>query len=113
GAEVLNLTAPRLRLRDACGGSTKSPSLRCGRRPRCVVDVDDDEGGVRACVPRLGEGVRMGGWARLPPVSTTDRQPRVASVCCARSEEHTSELQSRFALVCRLLLEQKNNIRLG
>src|SRR5699024_11555669 len=25
----------------------------------------------------------------------------------ARSEEHTSELQSRFALVCRLLLEKK------
>src|SRR5699024_11581417 len=26
-----------------------------------------------------------------------------------RSEEHTSELQSRFDLVCRLLLEQKKN----
>src|SRR2546428_4240014 len=26
-----------------------------------------------------------------------------------RSEEHTSELQSRSDLVCRLLLEQKNN----
>src|SRR2546421_8856633 len=27
-----------------------------------------------------------------------------------RSEEHTSELQSRSDLVCRLLLEKKNNI---
>src|SRR5690606_39540776 len=27
-----------------------------------------------------------------------------------RSEEHTSELQSRENLVCRLLLEKKNNI---
>src|SRR5690606_39554399 len=27
----------------------------------------------------------------------------------ARSEEHTSELQSRENLVCRLLLEKKNN----
>src|SRR5699024_11283072 len=27
--------------------------------------------------------------------------------CDARSEEHTSELQSRFDLVCRLLLEKK------
>src|SRR5699024_11716943 len=26
-----------------------------------------------------------------------------------RSEEHTSELQSRFELVCRLLLEKKNH----
>src|SRR3989442_11097141 len=30
----------------------------------------------------------------------------------SRSEEHTSELQSRPHLVCRLLLEKKNNIRL-
>src|SRR5690606_40751098 len=28
-----------------------------------------------------------------------------------RSEEHTSELQSRENLVCRLLLEKKNNAR--
>src|SRR3989442_5136523 len=28
---------------------------------------------------------------------------------CARSEEHTSELQSRPHLVCRLLLEKKKN----
>src|SRR5437868_9884366 len=27
-----------------------------------------------------------------------------------RSEEHTSELQSRFDLVCRLLLEKKNEM---
>src|SRR5699024_977466 len=30
-----------------------------------------------------------------------------------RSEEHTSELQSRFDLVCRLLLEKKNQRRFG
>src|SRR5699024_11339579 len=30
------------------------------------------------------------------------------SVYLKRSEEHTSELQSRFDLVCRLLLEKKN-----
>src|SRR5437868_14513084 len=29
-----------------------------------------------------------------------------------RSEEHTSELQSRFDLVCRLLLEKKKNKKL-
>src|SRR5690242_21073238 len=31
----------------------------------------------------------------------------------ARSEEHTSELQSHVNLVCRLLLEKKNAIDLG
>src|SRR5699024_11420599 len=30
----------------------------------------------------------------------------------ARSEEHTSELQSRFDLVCRLLLEKKNHYKI-
>src|SRR2546428_9332573 len=32
-----------------------------------------------------------------------------SAISCARSEEHTSELQSRSDLVCRLLLEKKNN----
>src|SRR5689334_24420325 len=31
----------------------------------------------------------------------------------ARSEEHTSELQSQFHLVCRLLLEKKKKHQLG
>src|SRR5699024_12078847 len=33
----------------------------------------------------------------------------IAERVTERSEEHTSELQSRFDLVCRLLLEKKNN----
>src|SRR5690349_23930127 len=36
-----------------------------------------------------------------------------AGIEFARSEEHTSELQSRRDLVCRLLLEKKNNDLLG
>src|SRR5699024_12352142 len=32
------------------------------------------------------------------------------SVSASRSEEHTSELQSRFDLVCRLLLEKKKSV---
>src|SRR3712207_8756746 len=35
--------------------------------------------------------------------------PRPFSVFKRRSEEHTSELQSRQYLVCRLLLEKKND----
>src|SRR5437868_9515921 len=34
--------------------------------------------------------------------------PRERPHDAVRSEEHTSELQSRFDLVCRLLLEKKN-----
>src|SRR5699024_11261261 len=44
----------------------------------------------------------------IAEVSTSIQLVAVGS----RSEEHTSELQSRFELVCRLLLE-KNNERKG
>src|SRR2546429_6375858 len=39
-----------------------------------------------------------------PPPAAEDWRPYV------RSEEHTSELQSRLQIVCRLLLEKKNII---
>src|SRR5256884_2625122 len=41
----------------------------------------------------------------------TPYQPEIAQGRL-RSEEHTSELQSRLHLVCRLLLEKKNNSNL-
>src|ERR1039458_2129714 len=47
------------------------------------------------------------GWVRLV-ISKLWR--READVGMARSEEHTSELQSLRHLVCRLLLEKKKNI---
>src|SRR3989449_8253338 len=50
---------------------------------------------------RLGRGVVAEGLAR--------EQPSALGEVCKRSEEHTSELQSRLHLVCRLLLEKKKN----
>src|SRR5256885_16357638 len=44
--------------------------------------------------------------ARLPRPATRGGKARRAERC-ARSEEHTSELQSPCNLVCRLLLEKK------
>src|SRR5206468_7027088 len=45
---------------------------------------------------------------RFPPLTRTSKL-RLGCLLCAlsRSEEHTSELQSRSDLVCRLLLEKK------
>src|SRR3712207_8891532 len=53
-------------------------------------DGEEAEGGERH------ERIAQGGKGPLPGVPD-------------RSEEHTSELQSRQYLVCRLLLEKKNN----
>src|SRR2546422_5839691 len=41
---------------------------------------------------------------------TTEFNEELHSESAARSEEHTSELQSRLHLVCRLLLEKKKTI---
>src|SRR5439155_17794361 len=43
-----------------------------------------------------------------PPSTPCNPQPFYTKPTCARSEEHTSELQSRGHLVCRLPLEKKN-----
>src|SRR3712207_7321345 len=54
----------------------------------------------------LRTGARRTSPASLtPPPSTTRLGSRIATR--ERSEEHTSELQSRQYLVCRLLLEKK------
>src|SRR5688500_20013780 len=52
-----------------------------------------------------GRAVNLRGSTRLRPIV----KQRVR-VIAARSEEHTSELQSPCNLVCRLLLENKNYI---
>src|SRR5204863_7857937 len=60
-------------------------------------------------------------WSRAPsrcfssttsPAANSTRTPRRrSSPAWPRSEEHTSELQSRRDLVCRLLLEKKKKHR--
>src|SRR5699024_12186886 len=56
-------------------------------------------------------------WLVMEKVSPFSTRRRISElllrssrcgIVLMRSEEHTSELQSRFDLVCRLLLEKKN-----
>src|SRR5204862_7663258 len=64
-------------------------------------------GGVsRPCGKRFGAGLRR--WPQPRRILRAGRS-RFLEGCGrrARSEEHTSELQSRRELVCRLLLEKK------
>src|SRR3712207_8410049 len=67
------------------------------------------------CCP--GSSRSAGWWCPAPPsawpgrcAGRGPRSGRCAAARCTgcRSEEHTSELQSRQYLVCRLLLEKKN-----
>src|SRR3712207_7726996 len=68
-----------------------SPAACAGR----VRERDDDRLAERVALP---DGGLDGRNAEQPPYR--------------RSEEHTSELQSRQYLVCRLLLEKKRNLNL-
>src|SRR2546430_13102590 len=45
-----------------------------------------------------------------PTLTVAERRSILTAAIDARSEEHTSELQSQSNLVCRLLLEKKNNL---
>src|SRR3712207_7171319 len=58
---------------------------------------------------RPGDHDRAGGGDQVL-VDVLLRERRVGAVLAVRSEEHTSELQSRQYLVCRLLLEKKKHL---
>src|SRR3712207_8929225 len=58
--------------------------------------------------PRAGGGTSRTGAPVRPVYRRTSRTADLATQDIPRSEEHTSELQSRQYLVCRLLLEKKN-----
>src|SRR5689334_16458781 len=82
--------------RIASPGSSEPRSMR---RTLAVEELDAQR--PPAPTARRSGAVRGGSWVQM-------RRP--LSALTTRSEEHTSELQSQFHLVCRLLLEKKNNI---
>src|SRR5690606_42158379 len=60
------------------------------------------------CVDRVGRSNRLP--SQIDSIGSVSKawMPHFITTC--RSEEHTSELQSRENLVCRLLLEKKKKI---
>src|SRR5437867_6411149 len=68
----------------------ESEGIRCAGRLHYDIDVGVTGGGL---------------WAN----GSLSQPVELRCVSCLRSEEHTSELQSPYDLVCRLLLEKKNN----
>src|SRR5699024_11672615 len=83
------------------GGASSTTSKAAVISPSAIPDID---------ISYLFAQVGIGQWA----VEFTSNCGNCASAVAlyaiqnGRSEEHTSELQSRFDLVCRLLLEKKN-----
>src|SRR5207249_11739327 len=86
--------------------------------PICVWENAEGSRSIRAAEEALPQAVAPelfplagSSWIDVPVqafagISPTVKLQRGVSQPYRRSEEHTSELQSRFDLVCRLLLEK-------
>src|SRR3712207_8450409 len=86
--------------------------FRSRRKKTLVRVVNVSASGVMiesGIMPRIGEkvGLEFEGFDRLDGTVRWVKQGRIGLDVGERSEEHTSELQSRQYLVCRLLLEKK------
>src|SRR5438874_10030999 len=94
----------------ACGNETVDPGLQHRQRHRAELQHRIVKGAhVEALAERLLRA-RTGVEKRALAQVVRQRLSRPGAVVLpgrARSEEHTSELQSRRDLVCRLLLEKK------
>src|SRR5947209_4414915 len=134
-AEVSRPSSVRLRLRECASSGPMAAGVCCGSdtptcmrvaRPRTThlnePPVAADGAEMRPAVPSSLTSVqstntpRPGGAVPATHVAAhlTSRRPVSANerpVGSGRSEEHTSELQSRQYLVCRLLLEKKKKLQ--
>src|SRR6185312_17146012 len=101
----------RLRRRCRLGSRCRARSRRCGeglRPPRlffsqCYGDHRD----LHSFPTRRSSDLGVHRRTASRPVKRRMSWTCADAACCPRSEEHTSELQSRSDLVCRLLLEKK------
>src|SRR3712207_7067311 len=75
------------------------PICRCGRNSRSAGPTG------RPPRPRAS---RHRTYPSPAPAAESSGDPKASARTSSRSEEHTSELQSRQYLVCRLLLEKNN-----
>src|SRR5437867_10768892 len=108
-AEVIELLAGRRTVVDMTVGSGGHAAALLEAGVSRLVGVDRDPEALALARERLsafGDRVRLVGAL----FSEVDEDVVGGSADGVRSEEHTSELQSPYDLVCRLLLEKKKQI---
>src|SRR3989442_2345653 len=94
------------RARAAFAKGRIGPSVRYGWSAAlaAIHERDAEQLGAVLVLARWVEEQASGRWR--------NRAETLVAYCSARSEEHTSELQSRPHLVCRLLLAKKKTCNL-
>src|SRR2546422_1429369 len=94
-----------------CPAHTGISARRCSLPGRSNQTQWETRTSTRVCVhPDTRTFVQVGGQARTAWARSSRQRGLRAR---RRSEEHTSELQSRLHLVCRLLLEKKKKKTTG
>src|SRR5207249_6297724 len=100
GRPPLHPLFPYTTLFRSCPQSIPPSSIACKRRSSWPLSF--------GCTVKWS-GTRSNSWfrsrKRSAATAVTTPSPLENGMRPSRSEEHTSELQSRFDLVCRLLLE--------
>src|SRR5699024_11798877 len=84
-----------------------STSVWSGLNPCIVNERSASIPSATVCRGKLTDGETCWSISPTSEVPVFSRSAAVNTSTGTRSEEHTSELQSRFDLVCRLLLEKK------
>src|SRR5690606_5706216 len=109
------------RAADACAAAARQGQGGGRRAGRGALDPRTSCPWCRTYAPSASRIVSDCSWSENTPRARTGASraccnwrscicpPRSKTSTSVRSEEHTSELQSRENLVCRLLLEKKNN----
>src|SRR5690606_41471646 len=108
--ELAQLVAGTVRTRE----KGQHPATRTFQAIR--IHINEELAQLARALPTALTRLRAGG--RMAVISFHSLEDRMVKQCFAaaahpgrdRSEEHTSELQSRENLVCRLLLDKKNKI---
>src|SRR5207253_7782292 len=100
-----------------CRDSSGNPKIACVHLRPFLLALRRGRGEI----VRRSSAAQSNGFPHSPCGGEWELRPRpvcrafLADAGCSpwlRSEEHTSELQSRGHLVCRLLLEKKKQLRL-
>src|SRR3989441_2525695 len=104
GGAGLDYVSYALIVEELCRGDASVGITMWAHNSLCTnhIATFGSEAQKRRYLPRLASGEVLGAWGLTEPGSGSD--------AAARSEEHTSELQSLAYLVCRLLLEKKKKL---
>src|SRR5690625_5875379 len=100
GQIIVKIPRQSAKTRDITGGLPRITELFEARTPSDPAVVSQIDGIVSF-------GGRKRGAQEVIVTARDESEARTYMVSLSRSEEHTSELQSRGHLVCRLLLEKK------